>query len=191
MELLPVLMLAVGLAADAFAVSVAEGVAIHKITRAHVLRVSICFGAFQALMPVAGWLAGSALARFIQPFDHWVAFGLLGFLGGKMIADSLTGFETAEPRQPSRGARLLLLAIATSLDALAVGVTLGILHTNIWAPAVIIGIVTGLLCAIGMDLGDRIGSRLGRRAELAGGVILVGIGVKILVEHFWFTGGGA
>jgi putative Mn2+ efflux pump MntP len=188
MDLFPILMLAVGLAADAFAVSVAEGVAIHKVTRSHVLRVSIYFGAFQALMPIIGWLAGSSLADLIQPVDHWVAFGLLGFLGGKMIADSLTGFETGEVRQPSRGARLLVLAIATSLDALAVGVTLGILHSNIWAPAVIIGVVTGVLCAIGMDMGDRIGSRLGRRAELAGGVILVGIGLKILVEQLWLAG---
>lgn len=183
MGFLQVLLIAVGLAADAFAVSVAEGVALRKATTGHTLRVSAHFGGFQAAMPVVGWLAGRSLLPMIGALDHWVASGLLVLIGGKMLADSLLGFETGEPRGPSRGARLVALSVATSVDALAVGVSLAMLRVSIWQPAVVIGIVTGLLCAVGVQTGDRIGSRLGRWAEACGGFILCVIGLRILWAH--------
>jgi putative Mn2+ efflux pump MntP len=183
MSLLAMVLIAVGLAMDAFAVSVAEGIAIRNVTHAHTARVALHFGLFQALMPVLGWLAGASLRSAVGPFDHWVAFGLLMLIGGKMIADTFTGFETGEPREPSTGARLLLLAFATSIDALAVGVSLAMLRVNVWEPAIVIGVVTGVLCAIGIRLGDRVGARLEHRAELMGGLVLCLIGTWILMEH--------
>ncbi len=183
MPLSALLLIAVGLAMDAFAVSVAEGIALQKVTGGHALRVALHFGFFQALMPVVGWLAGTSLRAFVGAFDHWIAFGLLVLIGGKMIADTFVGFETGDPRPPSRGGRLLVLSVATSIDALAVGVSLAMLRVNVWEPALVIGVVTGILCAIGIHLGDRVGSRLGRRAELVGGIVLCLIGVRILLGH--------
>ncbi len=183
MSLVQVLLIAVGLAMDAFTVSVAEGVALRKVTPGHTLRVCLHFGAFQAIMPVVGWLAGVSLRALIQGVDHWVAFGLLTAIGLKMVAGTFFGFETGEPREPSRGARLIALSVATSIDALAVGISLAMLGVAIWTPAAVIGLVTGALCAGGMHMGDRIGRRLGKWAELCGGVILCAIGVKILLEH--------
>ncbi|MCK4375621.1 MAG: manganese efflux pump [Candidatus Brocadiae bacterium] len=183
MSILHIFLIAVGLAADAFAVSVAEGVALRKVTREDTLRVALYFGAFQGAMPVVGWLVGHSLRSVVESYDHWVAFGLLMLIGGKMVADALFGFGTAEPRNPSRGGRLIMLAIATSIDALAVGMSLAMLRVRIWTPAVIIGVVTGLLCATGIQMGDRIGSRLGRWAELGGGIILCLIGARILTDH--------
>lgn len=183
MSLLQVLLIAVGLAADAFAVSVAEGIALRRATPGHTLRVSLHFGAFQAIMPVLGWFLGRSLLRIMGALDHWVAFGLLVLIGGKMLADTLFRFETGEPREPSRGARLLALSVATSVDALAVGMSLAMLRVRIWEPAAIIGVVTGVLCAVGIQAGDRVGSRLGRWAEACGGVMLCLIGVKILYDH--------
>jgi putative Mn2+ efflux pump MntP len=178
-----IVLIAVGLSMDAFAVSVAEGMALRQVDRAHMLRVALHFGGFQALMPVAGWLAGTGLHSLIGSFDHWVAFALLMAIGGKMLADAALEFESGRLRQPSRGFRLLGLAVATSIDALAVGVSLAMLRVRIWRPAAIIGGVTGLLCAAGIRMGDRIGSRLGRSAELAGGLVLCAIGLKILLDH--------
>jgi len=183
MPWLQTLLIAVGLAMDALAVSVAEGVALRKVTAGHTVRLAVHFGAFQAAMPVVGWLAGQSLVSMIGALDHWVAFVLLCGIGGKMLADAAFRFETGEPREPSRGVRLIALSVATSVDALAVGLSLGLLHVAIWEPAVIIGLVTGVLCATGIQVGDRIGSHLGRWAELCGGVILCLIGVKILAEH--------
>ncbi len=182
MNPIQVILIAVGLSADAFAVSVAEGVALHKVTRNHVLRISLHFGLFQAVMPIVGWLAGTGLRQFVAAWDHWVAFGILTFIGGKMLLDVLFKFETREVRAPSSGGRLILLSVATSIDALAVGISLSMLEVRIWWPAVTIGVVTGILCAIGIDLGDRIGTKMGRWAELAGGTILCLIGAKILAD---------
>jgi putative Mn2+ efflux pump MntP len=184
-----VCLIALGLAMDAFAVSVAEGVALHKVTRTHTLRIAAYFGLFQGTMPVIGWLAGQSLQGIIGVWDHWIAFGLLALIGGKMIADWAFGFETGEPREPSRGLRLISLSIATSLDALAVGVSLALLEVEIATAAILIGVITGILCAVGIQSGDRIGSRTGRWAELLGGGILCLIGAKILVQHL--LAGGA
>ena len=183
MALPHILLIAVGLAADAFAVSLAEGMALHTVTPRHTVRVAFHFGLFQGVMPVLGWLAGSSLRAYMASVDHWIAFGLLVFIGGKMLLDALTGFETGEVREPSRGARLIGLSIATSIDALAVGVSLAMLEVLIWQPAIVIGLVTGVLCGIGIQIGDKVGSRLGKWAEVAGGAVLCLIGLEILIKH--------
>jgi putative Mn2+ efflux pump MntP len=183
MTLPHILLIAVGLAADAFAVSLAEGMALRTVTPRHTARVAIHFGGFQGVMPVLGWLAGSSLRAYMASVDHWIAFGLLVFIGGKMLLDALTGFETGKVRPPSRGPRLVGLSIATSIDALAVGVTLAMLEVTIWQPAIIIGLVTGVLCGIGIQIGDRVGARLGKWAEAGGGAVLCLIGVEILISH--------
>ncbi|MFW5982621.1 MAG: manganese efflux pump MntP family protein [Candidatus Brocadiia bacterium] len=184
MSLIRIIMLAFGLAADAFAVSLAEGVTIRKGIHRHTLRISILFGLSQGIMPVLGWLMGRNIRSYIQPWDHWVVFGVLGFIGGKMITDALFGVETGErPGGASGSMRLFFLAVATSVDALAIGITVAMLGVDIWAPAVIIGLITTFLCAGGVQLGYRAGNRWGRPAEILGGIILVGLGVKILFEH--------
>jgi putative Mn2+ efflux pump MntP len=188
MSFLALLALAVGLAMDAFAVSVAEGIVLHRITRRHALRLALYFGGFQAGMPVVGWLAGRALSEYVQAYDHWVAFALLMLIGGKMIADAVWGFETEVPRGPARGFRLLGLSIATSIDALAVGVSLAMLRVNVWWAVLWIGLVTGALSAAGLHLGDRVGKRLERWAEVFGGVMLCGIGLEILLRHTLASG---
>jgi len=183
MTLPALFLIAVGLAMDAFAVSVAEGIALEKVTHSHTARVALHFGLFQAVMPVLGWLAGTSLRGFVGGLDHWIAFGLLVLIGGEMMVDTFLGFETGEVRQPSRGPRLILLSIATSIDALAVGVSLAMVGVNVWEPALVIGVVTGVLCAAGMELGGRVGPRLEHGAEFIGGAILCIIGIRILLEH--------
>lgn len=176
-------MLGVGLAADAFAVSVAEGVTIEKAVHKHTFRVSAMFGLFQGLMPLIGWLAGQTIRQYIQPFDQWVASVLLGLIGGKMIVDSLSGMETGSDGETSGGLKLVMLAVATSIDALAIGITIAVLGVDIWTPAAVIGIVTAVLCGIGVQVGHRIGMYVGRKAEIVGGLVLVGLGTKILLDH--------
>ena len=183
MSTIKLLFIAVGLSADAFAVSVAEGVALEEVRGRHMLRLSMMFGLFQGLMPILGWSLGQAMRGFIEPFDHWVAFALLALIGGKMVADALLGFETGAGRAESRGLRLLVLAVATSIDALAVGMSIAMLRVHIWTPALVIAAVTGVLCAIGVHAGKSIGTRIGRRAEVVGGFMLIGVGVKVLLDH--------
>ena len=186
MGLLVIIGVAVGLAMDAFAVAVATSVSLGRVTGQQVFRFAFHFGLFQAGMPLIGWCAGRGLQRSIGAWDHWVAFGLLAFIGIKAIVDSIRshrGRARVANADPTRGWTLLALSIATSIDALAVGLSLGMLDVAIWYPALIIGVVTAGLTVVGMDLGSRIGSRFGRWAELAGGLVLIGIGTKILVQH--------
>jgi manganese efflux pump family protein len=185
------LLLAAALSMDAFAVSIGTGVCIPGIKPFHAIRASLAFGLFQFAMPILGWLLGDAFRSLIQGFDHWIAFGLLALVGGKMIVES---FEAKDPSSCSEEERargdirnpwtLLVLAVATSIDALAVGLTYNVLGTPILAPAAVIGIVTFALCAVGIEFGKRIGARFERWSELAGGLVLVGIGAKMLIEHF-------
>jgi len=182
-SILAILALAVALSMDAFAVSVAEGAIVHKVTLRNTLRLALHFGAFQAAMPILGYFAGRGLRAWLAAWDHWIAFGLLAAIGCKMLADSILRFETHEPRGPSSGGRIIVLAVATSIDAAAAGVTLAMLEINVWYPALTIGLVTGCISCLGIQLGDRIGSRLGRWAEAVGGVTLCLIGVRILWSH--------
>ncbi|MFO8007746.1 MAG: manganese efflux pump MntP family protein [Candidatus Brocadiia bacterium] len=183
MSFIELTFIALGLAMDALAVSVAEGIALKRVTRRHVVRVAVHFGGFQGLMPIVGWLAGSRLRAYVATWDHWVAFALLVGIGGKMLADAASGFETGPVSGPVGGWRLIGLSVATSIDALAVGVSLAMLEVLVWWPAVWIGLVTGILCAVGIRLGDRIGQRVERYAEACGGAILCLIGVRILIQH--------
>jgi len=155
-----------------------------RVDARQLFRFSFHFGLFQALMPVVGWLAGRGLSQYIEAWDHWVAFVLLAAIGGKAIVDALgSKEEEAKVPDPTRGLSLVVLSIATSIDALAVGLSLALLKVSIWYPAVVIGVVTAGMTACAMLIGARVGQRFGVRIRILGGVILMGIGLKILVEH--------
>ncbi len=176
--------IAVGLAMDALAVAIATGIVLGNVSGRQTFRLSFHFGLFQFLMPVVGWLAGLSVERYLSGYDHWLAFGLLGFIGGKMIYEALRGGEGERAAvDPTRGVSLVLLSVATSVDALAVGLSLGVMRIRIWYPAVVIGLVAGCLTAAGMHLGAPLGNRLGRKMEVFGGLVLIGIGFKILIQH--------
>lgn len=178
-----ILLVAVGLAMDAFAVSLSAGAGPYAGNGRAVFRLAFHFGLFQFLMPVAGWLAGARLVGLLGAFDHWLAFGLLALVGGRMIAAGLgRGPET--PRgDPSRGWTLVALAVATSIDALAVGLSLALLKVSVWLPALVIGLVCAALSVAGVRLGRVLGTLAGTRMEVAGGLVLMAIGVRILFEH--------
>ena len=184
MSLLAVIGIAVGLAMDATAVAIATSVMLGRVTGRQIFRFAFHFGLFQALMPVIGWLAGRGLSEYIESWDHWVAFTLLTLIGGKAIVDFFRGNdEEAKVPDPTRGLSLIVLSVATSIDALAVGLSLALLQVTIWYPSAIIGVVTAGLTVCGMLLGSRFGQRFGQQVRILGGVILIVIGIKILVEH--------
>ena len=184
MSTLTLLGIAVGLAMDAFAVAIGAGLTLQTVSARQTFRLAWHFGLFQAFMPIIGWLAGLSIAEWISPVDHWIAFGLLAVIGGKMIYEAVKDEDgDAERSDPTKGWSLVLLSIATSIDALAVGLSLAFLDVSIWWPAVVIGVVCGGLTTLGLQLGKRFGALLGRRMEVVGGLILIGIGVKILIEH--------
>ncbi|MDH3976370.1 MAG: manganese efflux pump MntP family protein [Deltaproteobacteria bacterium] len=183
MDILTVLIIALGLAMDAFALSISSGLAIKKIRIGHAFRIALFFGSFQAIMPVVGWLAGLGLKGFISAIDHWIAFALLSFVGGKMIYESTFLDEEKEEKDTLNIYILLILSIATSIDALAVGFTLSFLDVDIASPAIIIGMVTFLLSFSGVYMGGKFGHFFESKIEIAGGLILIGIGIKILVQH--------
>jgi putative Mn2+ efflux pump MntP len=173
---------------DAFAVALAAGLSLPELTGRHLFRFGFHFGLFQALMPICGWLAGVSLRSRIEAVDHWIAFSLLSCVGGKMLWDALhKDEEDTAPADPTRGLSLVMLSIATSIDALAIGLSLAVLGINIWTPALIIGLTAGALTVAGMMLGRRLGSLWGFRVEVAGGLLLILIGVKILCEHTLFA----
>lgn len=182
MGFLELFILAVGLAMDAFAVSICKGLSIRTLKLKHCLVVGLWFGAFQALMPTLGYFLGSTFAQLVQALDHWIAFVLLLIIGGNMIREALSGED--EEVSPSLAAGgMFLLAVATSIDALAVGVTFAFLKVNIWAAVSLIGVCTFVISAAGVKIGNVFGARFKSKAELFGGVVLVLIGCKILVEH--------
>jgi manganese efflux pump family protein len=181
---LSILAIAVGLALDAFAVSVAAGLSLAQVTYRHVFRIAFHFGLFQFLMPVLGWLAGKQLAEYIKTYDHWVAFGLLAFVGGKMLWEARHEKPAGTAADPTRGLMLVTLSLATSIDALAVGLSMALLGVSILLPSIVIGVVTATLSTAGILFGARIGSRWGRYAEIVGGIVLIGIGLRIVVGHW-------
>ncbi len=185
MDFVSVFLIAVGLGVDALSVAVATGVLIGRPARAAVLRMSGAFGFFQFAMPLIGWSAGRAVAGPIEAYGHWVAFGLLVLVGGKMIVGAFRddGAGHAPTADPTRGWTLLMLAVATSIDALAVGLSLSLLDAAILYPSVVIGVTAFVMTWGGIVSGGRIGAWLGRKVEIAGGLILIGIGLKILIEH--------
>ena len=184
MNLLSLLGVAVGLAMDAFAVAIAAGFAVAPVTRRHVFRLAFHFGLFQFLMPILGWLVGTQLAVYAAAYDHWAAFALLSFVGGKMLWESQDHKEShSATADPTRGATLVGLSVATSIDALAVGLSMAFLQVSVWFPAVVIGLVAAALTAVGILFGSRLGAHMGRWAETLGGCVLLLIGSRILVSH--------
>ena len=168
---------------DAFAAAISAGVVLREISFGQVFRLSFHFGLFQFLMPIVGWFAGMTVSGLIADYDHWVAFCLLVFIGGKMIRDSFKEEQKIKTVDPTRGLTLIVLSIATSIDALAVGLSLGFLGVDILYPSVVIGIVAAAMTVAGMFFGKKLGQFFGKKIEILGGLILIGIGIKILVEH--------
>jgi putative Mn2+ efflux pump MntP len=186
MSLLEILTVALGLAMDAFAVCVAAGAAGFVTGPRPVFRLSFHFGLFQFFMPVIGWLAGTGFVGLVGELSHWLAFGLLVLVGARMIRSGVAPPGTVRRRDPSRGATLVLLSAATSIDALAVGLSLALLRMDIWYPSAIIGVVAAgmslLGLALGVRLGRQLGARLGQRLEIGGGILLCLLGAKVLLE---------
>ena len=183
MGFIEILMIAVGLAMDAFAVSLGAGTSGRAVGSRAAFRLSFHFGFFQFMMPVIGWFLGVRIAPAIESIDHWIAFGLLAFVGARMIHAGFDPKGQAYTTDPSRGLTLVMLAVATSIDALAIGLTLAMLQVRIWYPSVVIGIVTGGLSLVALRVGSQLGARFGKRMEIAGGLILVLIGLRILISH--------
>ena len=188
MTFIELFLIAVGLSMDAFAVSVCKGLSTYKLKIRHYLCVGLWFGGFQALMPTVGWLLGSAFEKYITAVDHWIAFGLLLLIGGNMIREGLSGEEEKSDDSFAFKA-MLLLAVATSIDALAVGISFAVLpDVNTGLAVALIGATTFVLSAVGLKIGNVFGARFKNKAEIAGGVILVLIGLKILLEHLGIIG---
>ncbi len=183
---------ALGLSMDAFAVAILSSATLDRLTGRRLFRLSFHFGLFQALMPLAGWAAGRPLASAVGAWDHWVAFCILAAIGTRTVANSIRDEPgRARTADPTRGYKLLALSVATSIDALAVGATFGILQVRIVLPVLVIGLVAAGMTTLGMWLGRRLGRAFGKRAELVGGIVLLGIGLKILLEHLLGPPGNA
>lgn len=186
MGTLELFVLAVGLSMDAFAVSICKGLATAKITPKHSLIVGLWFGGFQALMPLIGYFLGSSFEKYVTPVDHWIAFILLSAIGANMIKESF-GAEGGKEDSSFAFKTMFTMAVATSIDALAVGITLALLpEINIGAAVSFIGVVTFLFSAAGIKLGNVFGGKYRSKAEFAGGAILILLGLKILIEHLFF-----
>lgn len=183
MNIVDLLLIGIGLAMDCFAVSICYGLLSKKPKWKHILRMALFFGGFQALMPVIGWLIGLTFKNYIVNFDHWIAFALLGFIGIKMIVEAIRKTDDTPCIQFNKLSVLLSLSIATSIDALIVGLGFAFLKVHILVAVVIIGLVSAAFTIIGVLLGKRYGKFLGKKAEIIGGLVLLGIGTKILLEH--------
>ena len=191
MSFISIFMTGIGLAMDAFAVSLAKGICLKENELKYSLRVSLFFGGFQALMPLLGWWVGRYFESYIKSFDHWIAFILLAIIGGKMLIEAIKELKSTEDteiaveceRDEFSYKKLTILAIATSIDALAVGVSFAFLSVSIIPSITIIGITTFVLSFFAVFLGKKLGEYMQSYAEIIGGVILIGIGIKILIEH--------
>ncbi len=180
MPFFEIFLISLSMAMDAFAVCLAAGALQNTQGPRPAFRLSFHFGLFQFFMPVMGWLLGATIQPLIRNYDHWIAFGLLALIGSRMIYSSIFGGEAKRSRDPSRGLTLILLSIAVSLDALAIGLSLGVLGVFVWYPAIVIGVVTGILSLIGLRIGRIVGRKLGKSVEIIGGLVLIGIGLRIL-----------
>jgi putative Mn2+ efflux pump MntP len=185
MVLLTIVIIAIGLAMDAFAVSIVSGAAYKKLNIRHAFRLALFFGGFQAFMPIIGFLAGLTVKQHIADYDHWVAFALLTAVGAKMLYESTKIKPAHENSEPMNLLVLLALSVATSIDALAVGITLSLLRISIAMAAIIIGLVTFVLSYIGVFIGKNFGHFFENKIEALGGLILIAIGFKILFEHLF------
>ncbi len=187
MKLYDLILLAIGLSMDAFAVAICKGLAVRRVTKGQMAIVGGYFGAFQALMPLLGYLLTRLFAAYIEAVDHWVAFGLLTLLGANMIRSAFSGEE--ETHDASFGVLAMIpLALATSIDAMAVGITFAVTEVNITLAVILIGCVTFVLSALGVKLGNAFGCRYQKKAELLGGVVLIAMGVKLLLQGLGVIG---
>lgn len=183
MNFLEIILIAVGLSMDAFAVSVCGGLAIKNVKIKDAVKTGLFFGGFQALMPVLGYFLGSSFKNLISDYDHWIALLLLGAIGGKMIYEGVKGECDVYGSDFLKFKRLLFLAVATSIDALAVGITFSVINVSLLFPAVIIGLTTFIFSFNGIYIGKKFGCYFGKSVEVVGGIILIGIGIKIVIEH--------
>ena len=181
MSLWELFVIAVGLSMDAFAVSVCKGLSVQKVKPKHYLIVAAYFGGFQALMPLLGYLLGVRFEAMVANVDHWIAFVLLGLIGANMVRESRAGEEKLD--DSFTVSTMLILAVATSIDALAIGVTFAFLGVNIVEAIILIGITTGIISGVGLKIGNVFGSRYKSKAEMAGGIVLILMGIKILEQH--------
>ncbi len=187
MDLYMLFLIAIGLGMDVFTVSIAYGFVARKWKTSVAMKLALLFGLFHFLMPVIGWFAGVGFRSIISNFDHWIAFGLLAFVGGKMIFEACSISREKEKKQNSNLATLLLLSIATSIDALSVGFSLSFLQVSIITPAIVIASVTFSLSCLGFFIGCRFGHFYEKIMKVVGGLILMGIGIKILIDHIMNT----
>lgn len=183
MEILTIFLIAISLSFDTFAVSISSGLVLRQITFINATRIALTLAVFQAAMPVLGWFAGSGIKTYAENIDHWIAFGILGLLGGKMIYESFKTDPENRSFNPLDLKIMIGMAIATSIDALVVGFSFALLNYKILISVGIIGAVTYIVAMLGMLFGKKIGARMGRRMEMLGGVMLILIGLKILIEH--------
>ena len=186
MSFVTIVFMAIGLAMDAFAVSIASGAAYKQLHLRHTLRMALFFGGFQAFMPLIGALAGLSFREYIADYDHWIAFIILTAVGGKMIYESFKITETEKNFSPTNILVLLVLSVATSIDALAIGITLSLVAASIVTAVTVIGLVTFVLSYLGVMIGKRFGHIFENKIEAFGGIILIILGVKILLEHMVF-----
>lgn len=182
MNWLNLLGISVGLAMDAFAVSIAAGMSVSNVTPRHVFRIAFHFGLFQFMMPILGWGVGSTFSSYVAAYDHWLAFGLLSIIGGKMLLDACSRTEKKKS-DPTRGWLLVLLSVATSIDALAVGFSMAFLRISIVLPCVVIGVVAASFSAVGIIFAKRVLRRWRRAADALGGCILIAVGIRVLIAH--------
>ena len=183
MTIIEILIIAVGVSMDAFAVSICKGLSVCRVRPRDVLSVALWFGGFQALMPLVGYFLGVSFADFVGSVDHWIAFILLGIIGGNMLKESFHRNDSCEVASDFSFRTMLAMAVATSIDALAIGVSLAFLKVSIWQAVILIGLTTGAFSAVGILIGNMFGSRYKSKAEFAGGFILIAMGLKILLEH--------
>ena len=187
MTLLEILIIAVGVSMDAFAVSICKGLSVNRLRPRNILSVALWFGGFQALMPLIGYFLGVSFADFVSSVDHWISFVLLGIIGGNMVREAAGGDDDEHSDADFSFRTMLPLAIATSIDALAIGVSFAFLKVNIWEAVILIGLITGAFSAAGIFVGNIFGSRYKSKAEFLGGLILIVMGLKILLEHALFS----
>ncbi len=183
MDIIEILIIAVGVSMDAFAVSICKGLSVRRLRPKHAGLTALWFGGFQALMPLIGFYLGVSFAGFVESVDHWIAFILLGIIGGNMLKESFSKEEDVNVDPDFSFRTMLAMAVATSIDALAIGVSFAFLNVNIWYAVLFIGLTTGLFSAVGVYIGNMFGSRYKSGAEFAGGFILIVMGIRILAEH--------
>lgn len=187
MQLIDIVFMSIGLAMDASAVSMAAAACGYAQDRRAVFRLAFHFGLFQFMMPVIGWFLGTGFVSYVRAVDHWIAFGLLAFVGGRMVREGLSHTQECLHRDPSKGLTMVMLSVATSIDALAIGLGLAVMDVNIWYPSTLIGIITCVMSVAAIYIGKRAGSAFGSKMEVVGGVILIGLGLKILIPALFFV----